>query len=139
MSSARIPPSKRPALALAKLRGFALAFEGAWEDHPWGETVFKVGTKVFVFSNADAESFGLSVKLPTSRDAALTLPFAEPTGYGLGKSGWVSARFPGGKDVPWPVLEAWLNESYAAVAPKRSKPTKPVARAARRPAPKRRK
>lgn len=134
MSTERTKPTKQTAQAMARLRALALAYDGAWEDHPWGDTVFKIGAKVFCFSGADGESFGLSVKLPSSRDAALTLPFTEPTGYGLGKSGWVSARFPGGKDVPWPLLEAWLAESFAAVAPKRAKkvPAAPKPKARRR-------
>ena len=38
-------------------------------------------------------SFGMSCKLPDSAEAAITMfSWAEPTGYGLGKSGWVSAR-----------------------------------------------
>ena len=48
---------------------------------------------------------------------ALLLPFAEPTGYGLGKSGWVSARFEG-TSPPLPVLCRWIDESYRAIAPK---------------------
>jgi predicted DNA-binding protein (MmcQ/YjbR family) len=44
--------------------------------------------------------------------------FASPTGYGLGKSGWITARF-GKKDkVPLGLLEAWIDESYRAIAPK---------------------
>jgi hypothetical protein len=50
---------------------------------------------------------------------ALSLPFAEPTGYGLGKSGWVTARFAAGDDVPVPMLIGWVDESFRAVAPKR--------------------
>ena len=48
---------------------------------------------------------------------ALDLPFASPTGYGLGKSGWVTARFSAGEDVPVPLLREWIAESYRAVAP----------------------
>lgn len=118
----RTKPTKAATSALARLRTLALGFEGAWEDHPWGDTVYKVGAKVFCFSGADGNGFGLSVKLPQSRDAALTLPFAEPTRYGLGKSGWVSARFATAKDVPWPLLEAWVAESYAAIRGAAKKP-----------------
>lgn len=51
---------------------------------------------------------------------ALMLPFAEPTGYGLGKSGWVTATFNAGEKAP-PValLKQWLDESYRAIAPKK--------------------
>ena len=43
--------------------------------------------KVFVFLGRDDAGLGLSVKLKHSRLMALGLPFASPTGYGLGKSG----------------------------------------------------
>jgi len=101
-----------------KLLSAALAYPGAHEDHPWGETVAKVNKKVFVFLGShDQDDWGLSVKLPESGAAALTLPFATPTGYGLGKSGWVTARFAKGEDVPVALLLQWIRESYLAVAP----------------------
>jgi hypothetical protein len=51
--------------------------------------------------------------------AALMFAFAQPTGYGLGKSGWVSARFGATDEPPTGLLLAWLDESFRAVAPKR--------------------
>ena len=62
---------------------------------------------------------GLSVKLPESGADALDLPFAKPTGYGLGKAGWVSARFEPKDDPPLEILKGWIRESYRAVAPKK--------------------
>ena len=47
------------------------------------------------------------------------LPFASPTAYGLGKSGWVTAQFERGAKPPMDVLKAWIEESYRAVAPKK--------------------
>jgi hypothetical protein len=75
------------------------------------------------------------VKLPQSRAVALMLPFTEPTGYGLGKSGWVSARFPDGKPLPVPMLKAWIDESYRAQAPKKLVATLSGADAGAKPAP----
>jgi hypothetical protein len=46
-------------------------------------------------------------------------PYAEPTGYGLGKSGWVTCRFATGDELPLDLLEEWVEESYRAVAPKK--------------------
>lgn len=101
------------------LEGEALSFPGAWADHPWGDSVVKVGKKIFVFfGTPDDGGFGLSVKLPESADEALTLPGAEPTGYGLGKAGWVSLRYQAGDDVPVDLLRDWIDESYRAVATK---------------------
>src|SRR5262250_623849 len=104
-----------------ELREFALGFPGATEDFPWGERVAKVGGKVFVFLGKTSRdgSFGLSVKLPLSKDAALDLPFTEPTGYGLGKAGWVSASFSPKDRAPVEILKVWIEESYRAVAPKK--------------------
>ena len=98
-----------------KLRKRALDYPGATEDHPWGETAVKVKGKVFIFIGDDSASF----KLPQSRDMAHDLPFAEPTHYGLGKHGWVTAHFGGKKKPPIKLLQAWLDESYRAVAPKK--------------------
>ena len=58
-----------------------------------GERVVKVRKKVFVFLGHADGGLTLSVKLPESQTVALMLPFAEPTGYGLGNSGWITARF----------------------------------------------
>jgi predicted DNA-binding protein (MmcQ/YjbR family) len=75
--------------------------------------------KTFVFLALDEEGLSLSAKLPLSGVAALALPFASPTGYGLGKSGWVTARFAAGDEVPLELLHEWLDESYRAIAPKK--------------------
>ena len=119
----------RPAAAWKALKKFAAAKPGAWEDKPWGETVYKVGKKVFVFLGHPDYGYGMSCKLPDSGEAAVTMfSWAEPTGYGLGKSGWVTAHFAAKDDVPFPLLRQWVDESYAAVAPKRAA-AKPPARA----------
>lgn len=105
-----------------RLRDFALGLPGATEDFPWGERVAKVGGKVFVFLGGDpvpGGPLGLSVKLPETAEDALGLPFTKPTGYGLGKSGWVSATFEPGDEPPVGILETWILESYRAIAPKK--------------------
>jgi predicted DNA-binding protein (MmcQ/YjbR family) len=101
----------------AALRKRALRYPGVHEDFPWGERALKVNKKVFLFMRYDASRLSLSVKLPASHGAALMFSFAEPTGYGLGKAGWVTANFPRGSRPPVRLLTAWLDESYRAVAP----------------------
>lgn len=102
-----------------RIKAAAEAYPDAKLDHPWGEDVFKVGGKVFVFFGIPGDGFLIVVKLPQSSGAALMLPFVEPTGYGLGKAGWVSASFKGDDEVPEGLLLEWLEESYRAVAPKK--------------------
>lgn len=110
----------KPAAALARaeqaLREIAMSYPGVREDHPWGHSAFKVKNKTFLFLGADAAGLGVSTKLPNSGAIALELPFAEPTHYGLGKSGWVSAHFKPGEDVPLPLLREWIAESFEAIA-----------------------
>lgn len=106
--------------AFTRVRAAALAYPEAYEESPWGELAIKVRKKVFVFlGRGDGTRLSLSVKLPDSAPRALELPQASPTGYGLGKSGWVSIAFPPGSEVPLAQVLDWLDESYRAVAPKR--------------------
>lgn len=100
-----------------KVLAFALSLPEAVEDHPWGEDVVKVRGKIFVFGGA-AGSRRISVKLAESHAHALATDGAEPTGYGLGKAGWVTVplRAPG---VTIDLLRDWVEESYRLVAPKR--------------------
>jgi predicted DNA-binding protein (MmcQ/YjbR family) len=101
-----------------ELLAFALGLPEAWEDHPWGESVAKVGKKVFVFFGVDDADGGarLSVKLPHSDEEALALAFTTPTGYGLDRGHWVTIDAP--DDMPADVLIGWIEESYRAVAPR---------------------
>jgi predicted DNA-binding protein (MmcQ/YjbR family) len=105
--------------AEAALRQAALAYPQAMEDFPWGHRAFKIKKKLFLILSFDKDIFKVTVKLPVTGKQALALPFAQPTGYGLGKSGWVTAKF-GPKDkVPVELLEDWVEESYRAIAPKK--------------------
>jgi len=97
---------------------FALELPGAYKDSPWGESVVKVNKKVFIFLGAGEGTGGMSVKLPDSNAQALMVPGAEPTGYGLGKAGWVTVRFGRGAP-PLGILTDWVEESYRTVAPKK--------------------
>lgn len=116
----RKPVKKKRLTTHDRVLTFALSLPQAHEDHPWGETVAKVNGKVFVFLGPgdDDHDAGMSVKLRDSNAQALMVPGAEPTGYGLGRGGWVNVPFT--KDAPpLAVLTDWVEESYRIVAPKR--------------------
>ena len=101
-----------------KVLAFALSLPETAEDRPWeDDVVVKVRGKIFVFAGP-AGSTRASVKLAESHAHALAVEGAEPTGYGLGRAGWVTVplRAPG---VSIGVLRDWVEESYRIVAPKR--------------------
>ena len=84
-----------------------------------GEPTFRVRGKNFVFTDAAAR--GLSVKLPKEEAVAVvaTDERAEPTGYGLGRHGWVSVEVGDDADeARWQQVEEWVRTSYCLVAPK---------------------
>ena len=103
---------------LDRLLAFSLAFPGAWEDHPWDDLVVKVGRKIFVFIGSEQYP-GVSVKLPESHEQAKLLSCAKPTGYGLGKAGWVTISVDSPECPPAEVLEDWIEESYRTIAAKK--------------------
>ena len=87
----------------------------AWD----GEPTFRVRGKNFVFCAQDGS--GISVKLPREEAEAVvaTDPKATPTGYGLGRHGWVSVDLSGRLSAArWQLVEEWIRTSYTLVAPK---------------------
>src|SRR3954467_2059583 len=114
-SPSRSPPMPRPkALAEAEsvLRDFALKFPEATEDHPWDHIAIKVKGKTFDFLSGFDDTLNVTGRLPSSGRMALALPLAQPTGYGLGKSGWVTASFKEGDTVPLDRMAEWIEESF---------------------------
>ena len=103
----------------AALRAMAMSYPGAYEEFPWGEVAVKVKGKAFMFMHAGGGQLSMSCKLPRSHEVAQMLPFASPTGYGLGKSGWVTSRFGPRDAAPLELLREWVDESYRAIAPKK--------------------
>jgi predicted DNA-binding protein (MmcQ/YjbR family) len=104
---------------IAEIEQFALSLPEAWGDSPWGDRVVKVGKKIFLFVSAEgAERPGLTVKLPDSREHAMSFEGSIPTGYGLGKHGWVTIHLDGVPDAEREVLLDFVEESYRAVATK---------------------
>jgi predicted DNA-binding protein (MmcQ/YjbR family) len=101
-----------------KVLAFALSFPETALERPWeDDEVVKVKGKIFVFLGPPG-SRRLSVKLAESHPHALAVEGAAPTGYGLGRAGWVTVpyRAPG---VTLEVLRDWVEESYRIRAPKR--------------------
>jgi len=101
-----------------KVLAFALTLPETFEDMPWeNDVVVKVRGKIFVFAGSERAT-SVAVKLAESHAHALAIEGAEPTGYGLGRAGWVTVplKAPG---VSIAVLRDWVEESYRIVAPKR--------------------
>src|ERR1700742_3176379 len=116
-----MPRKKLPSdAAVLALREFGLTFPGAHTKSPWpGHMDLAVRDKTFAYLSVPGEPFLLSCKLPHSSITALTLPFAQPTAWGLGKSGWVSASFTEKQMPPIELFKSWIDESYRAQAPKK--------------------
>jgi predicted DNA-binding protein (MmcQ/YjbR family) len=111
--------------AFETLRAHGLGFPEATEDLPWGHTALKVRNKTFAWLDETDGKLSMTTKLPVSRDFALVFDFAEPAGYGLGRSGWISCRFADGETPDLDLLKRWIAESYRAVAPKKLAATLP--------------
>ncbi|WP_164017442.1 MmcQ/YjbR family DNA-binding protein [Pyxidicoccus trucidator] len=112
-------PDPKLKAAEDRLREVMLALPEATEDFPWGHRAAKVKGKMFAILVLEDAGLTVTTKLPDSNEAALTLPFTAPTGYGMGKSGWVTSTFKVGDDVPVELLGQWVHESFRAVAPQR--------------------
>jgi predicted DNA-binding protein (MmcQ/YjbR family) len=116
----RRPKNRHRRSPIDELRAFSLGYPGAHIKSPWpGHLDVAVRDKTFAYLSAPGEPMSVSCKLPHTAMTALLLSFVSPTAYGLGKSGWVTATFADGDEVPVALLKEWIDESYRAQAPKK--------------------
>ncbi len=109
--------------AIAKIKEYCLAKPGAFEDHPWGDTVFKVGTKGKIFCFCGTECAKITVKGTLDEQAALIQhPNIEVAAY-VGRYGWVTVAIPD-QDTLDLALDL-IDRSYDAIAPKKKAAAKP--------------
>ena len=111
----RVDNMKRLEKIVARLPEVERVDIEAWGDEP----TFRVRGKNFVFTDQTASS--ITVKLPKGEAAAViaTDSRAKPTGYGLGRHGWVSIEVGDTADADrWQQVEEWVRTSYTLVAPK---------------------
>ena len=101
------------------LQKHALSYPETVEEFPWGHSAFKVKKKTFAFVAVHEDEVSISTKLPQSRDMAADLPFTEPTAYGMGAKGWVTAHLRPKEKPPLDLIKAWIDESFRAIAPKK--------------------
>jgi predicted DNA-binding protein (MmcQ/YjbR family) len=85
-----------------------------------GEPTFRVNGKNFVFSNPEATSLSVKLSREEAEAVVATDPGSAPTGYGLGRSGWVTVAVgPRASKARWREVEEWVRTSYTLVAPKK--------------------
>jgi predicted DNA-binding protein (MmcQ/YjbR family) len=102
---------------VSALRAHGMTYPGAHVKSPWPEHLdLAVKEKTFAFLPAPGQAFHVTLKLPFTGEGVRERQGAAPTGYGLGRSGWVTLTDPA--SVTLDELKDWLDESYRAVAPK---------------------
>lgn len=103
------------ATAFAAIRAHCLGKPDATEDYPWGETVWKVGGKVFCFSGGT----GFTIKSTLEKQAALVMHPSISVAKFVGRFGWVSVVIKD-EDTLELALEL-IDESYDSIVLKRRK------------------
>ncbi len=121
-------PSRFPAVPPPKSRFYrplqqhCLAMPGAWEDYPWGETVFKVGKKMFA-NCYQPEDGDLQVGLKATKEdqaVLIQLPGISVMAY-IGQHGWITAQIT--DEASFDLVRDLASASYELVAhpPKKSR------------------
>jgi len=111
-----------PEESFRKISAYCLAKPGAFEDHPWGDTVFKVGPKGKIFCFCGVQSPVICVKSTLEKQAALIQhPNIEIAQY-VGRHGWVTVHMR--DEETFHLAFDLIDESYAMIAPAAKKARK---------------
>jgi predicted DNA-binding protein (MmcQ/YjbR family) len=102
---------------IKRIQEHCLAKPEAYEDHPWGDTVYKVGPKGKIFCFSGHDNPVISVKATVEEQSALIQhPNIEVAAY-VGRYGWVTVYL---RDADTLELAMDLiDRSYEAIAPKK--------------------
>jgi predicted DNA-binding protein (MmcQ/YjbR family) len=115
-------------MTYAELLAYCLAKPGAWQDEPWeGDTVVKVGSKVFAFLGTP-QNVAIGLKCGATREIADEWLHrypddAAPSAY-IGRSGWNRLTINGA--IPPDELTEAIDASYDMVVAKLPKRERPV-------------
>lgn len=110
------PPEERHPLS-QQVRALALALPNAWEDHPWGDVVFKVGDKMFATTAVSKGHIFVKAN-PAELDQLLSHPQIARAPY-LGRYGWITFSFEAEADLPF--VATLLQVSYELVVARAGK------------------
>ena len=115
----KFPPVALPdSLVARSLRDFCLTFDGTYEDYPWGDIVYKVGTKMFA---ATGPSLPVEVTVKATKEDAeilVQMPNIMRARY-IGQHGWVTITVEDGET--WELAKELIATSYELVAPKKGR------------------
>jgi predicted DNA-binding protein (MmcQ/YjbR family) len=102
---------------IEEIKAYCLAKPDAFEDHPWGDTVFKVAPKGKIFCFCGSESAVITVKSTLEKQAALLQhPNIEMAAY-VGRHGWVTVHLRDEETFRFGI--ELIDESFDLIAPKR--------------------
>ncbi len=103
-----------------RFKAICLSFPETTETFPWGSPHFRVGEKIFAGYGGEEDSEVNTIGSKLDKEVARALveeeSRASPAKY-VGKHGWISFELRG--RLSWRRIEAWVEESYRLIAPKR--------------------
>ena len=104
-----------PGAIFKAISSYCLAKPGAFEDHPWGDTVFKVAPKGKIFCFCGEKEPMVCVKSTLEKQAVLIQqPNIEVAAY-VGRHGWVTVFIR--DQETYDLAFELIDESYAMIAP----------------------
>lgn len=102
-----------------RLAEYCRSFEGAVEEYPWNDVVYKLKGKVFVFTSGDRSPIIVSAKPePEVREALLQQPGVSVAAY-VGRFGWLTVAVT--DEATLELAQDMIAQSYGLIARKKKR------------------